>query len=237
MNEIQEFSVPRLRIEQDFGFQKKVEAATELLTLESDQAAIATFKAALAEFEEALLQSKNNSPLVKELDDKADATWRGLRNQARAVVDHPNEARSVIATKASDIIDKYGDIAKLAYSEEYGSMHNLLTELDALGIDNQQQIFIDEWVTELHVRYNEFMAALSEQTNQQAAYIVGATKQSRSKADEAYRAFIKRINALAYVNEPANYTAFIAKVNVLIDLEQKNIASRKTRSANSKKEE
>ena len=36
MNKIKEFNIARLRIEEDFGFQKRIEAETALLTVEAD---------------------------------------------------------------------------------------------------------------------------------------------------------------------------------------------------------
>ena len=61
MNKIKEFNIARLRIEEDFGFQKRIEAETALLTVEADKPMVDSYKAALTAFDDALKGSARNS--------------------------------------------------------------------------------------------------------------------------------------------------------------------------------
>ena len=229
MKQIQPFSIERLRMEEDFGFQIKVKAKTSLLILESDKQMVADYEAALLAFDLVLKQNIANShtAAVKAADEKADAAWRGLRTQAKAMLNYPVEENHVIATRAMASINKYGDITNLAYSEEYGRMHNLLQELDALTVESQKVISIDLWVAELHIYYDEYMAAVDAQSKEGGAHITGATVEKRSDADAAFHALALRVNALAVVNGEVAYSEFIDDVNFYIDREHKNLASRK----------
>ncbi len=124
MKQIHSFSIECLRMEEDFGFQKKVEAKPSLLNLEGDAQVVADYKATILAFDLVLKKNSANShtAAVKAADEKADAAWRGLRTQAKAMLNYPVEENRAIATRAIASINKYGDITNLAYSKEYGRM-------------------------------------------------------------------------------------------------------------------
>ena len=161
MAKIKNFNIKKLRTEEDFGFQKRIEAETALLTVETDKPMVAAYKAALTAFDDALKGSTSNSlsSAVTRADEMADAAWSGLNAQTKAMLGHPVEALRTVAAEASALIAKYGNPTAMAYNEEYGRLHNLLQDLAAFGVEKQKQIYIDAWVTELQTRCDEFAAA------------------------------------------------------------------------------
>lgn len=233
MAKIQEFNIAKLRTEEDFGFQKRIEAETALLTLEADKPMVDAYKAALTAFDDALKGDASNSQsaAVIAADELADAAWSGLNAQTKTMLNFPVEAARATAAEVQALIRKYGKITSMPYNEEYGRMHNLLQDLDALGAEKQKQIYIDVWVTELHRQYDAFIAASAARTAEEAGRITGIVKQARTNADDAYRALAERVNALALVNGDAAYAAFIDRVNVIIAQAKATLAARSTRAA------
>lgn len=239
MREIQQFNIGRLRVQEDFGFQKNVEGATALLTEESDAGMVSTYKAALGELDVALKDSDKNphTPAVVAADAYADGIWWGLRKQVKSMVKYPVEACCKVANEVLEIMDKYGIITSLPYNEEYGRMYNLLQDLTALGVEKQKQIYIDGWVKELQSAYDAFMDAYTLRADEDGRRMVGVIKEKHKIADDAYRELVKRVNALALINGEEKYAAFIDRVNAFINDAKAVLAARKTRSENKKAEE
>lgn len=232
MKAIENLSLTRLRTEEDFGLQKRVEAETALLTLESDAPMVATYKAAVDAFDEALKASAKNpmTATAIQADEAADATWVGTNMQIKAMLNHPDETRRAIAEEAADIFAKYGNITNLAYNEEYGRMHNLLQDIDKMGEEKLQKICIDAWIAEMHKCYDAFRAADAARTAAAAGREVGIVKEKRIIADEAFRSLCTRVNALVLVNGETPYGEFIDRVNVIIAQAKAVLASRETRA-------
>lgn len=232
MKAIENLSLTRLRTEEDFGLQKRVEAETALLTLESDAPMVATYKAAVDAFDEALKASTKNpmAATAIQADEAADATWVGTNMQIKAMLNHPDETRRAIAEEAADIFAKYGNITNLAYNEEYGRMHNLLQDIDKMGEEKLQKICIDAWIAEMHKCYDAFRTADAARTAAAAGREVGIVKEKRIIADEAFRSLCTRVNALVLVNGETPYGEFIDRVNVIIAQAKAVLASRETRA-------
>lgn len=233
MTKINDFNITKLRTEEDFGFQKRIESETALLTVEADKPMVDSYLAALTAFDDALKSNDSNSQSAATIaaDEQADAAWSGLNAQVKVMLNYPVAAVRATAEEASIIIRKYGNITSMAYHEEYGRMHNLLQDLAALGLEKQKQIYIDAWVAELKKQYDAFMSASTARTAEDALRITGLVKQSRTDADTAYHALTERVNALALINGEAAYAPFIAQVNVLIDQAKAMLSARSTRAA------
>lgn len=231
MKSINSIDITRLRVEEDFGFQKRVEAETSLLTEETDKPMVDAFKAAVSAFDTALKVNTRNSQSAAAIraDEQADAAWSGLNAQTKVMLSHPNPELRLVACETYPLIQKYGNITGMAYNEEYGRMHNLLQDFAALGVGKQKQIYIDAWVTELQLRYDEFMAADAIRTAEESTRIIGVVKQARIDADAGFRTLTERVNALALVNGEAPYATFIDHVNVIIRQSNAVLAARRTR--------
>lgn len=232
MKNIRKFDITRLRTEEDFGFQKRIEAETALLTAETDKPMVAAYQAALTAFDEALKGSTTNpqSIAVTRADELADKAWSGLNSQTKSMLGHPIEALRTVAAEASALISKYGNPTAMPYNEEYGRLHNLLQDLAAFGIEKQKKIYIDAWVTEIQTRYDEFMSATAARDAEAALHITGIVKQTRTDADAAFRTLVERVNALALINGDTDYAPFIDHVNVIIDQAEATLAGRSTRA-------
>ena len=231
---IQEFTIEDLRNTGNSAFLERISNATSLLTNETDQTVVAEFKTAFNAFNDVvkLKQSFVNTEDLILCDQLADSAWRGLHGQTKVMLRHPSEEVCIIANKAMQIIDKYGDITNLSYNDEYGAMDNLIVDLNALGDKTLRKIYLADWLTELTLRRREFMAKQAVREDEKAQIEVGETKAKRLEADRAYRDFVEMINARARVFGTANYEAFIKRANVIIDEAKIELAQRAAKNNN-----
>lgn len=239
MSEIKHIVLRELRTEEDFGFQVKVEEMTAYVLVEADQPIIQSFIEAVNAWDEVLKISQANShtAAVQEADERADAAWRKVHAQAKLLTEYPLEEKRNVAIESFAIVTKYGDITGMSYNQEYGSMKNLLQELNALGEDKLTLIDLKVWVDMMQVAYDDYIVASIAQEKEDGDKTKGVIQQRRREADEAYYALIKRFNAGIEYNGPEPYAEFVRIVNAQIDAAKATIAARKTRAANKKKEE
>lgn len=229
MKEIRKFNIARSKTNEVFGFHKKVEGKTNLLTSATDQIIVAQYVAAILAFDKALKQNEANSHTaeVDEADTAADAAWRGLKAQAKAMRKYPVEAQRKIAELVWGMIEKYGDIDSMTYSEEYGRMFNLLEELDTVAVESHKLIMTDVWLAELHRCYDWYMTAVAAQSEEDGEYETGAVKAARKATDKVYQTLVDYVNSMCAVLGEELYGAFIDEVNFFVDREKKNLEARK----------
>lgn len=232
MSKIQSFSVAKLRIAEDYGFQKRIEEAAAELTAETDAGIVAMYKAAVAAFDAAEKESQSSAftEAMTAADELADTAWRSLTATAKAQLPHPAAESAAAAKEAVAIVRKYGDVTQMPYNEEYGNIANAMQDFATLGEEKQKLCYIDAWVSELQARYDEFTAAQSSRTEEQGAKTQGIVKQARTACDDAYRTLVNYVNAMAAVS-PTAYATFIEQANVIIDEAQATLAARSTRNA------
>lgn len=76
---------------------------------------------------------------------------------------------------------------------------------------------------------NERVRTLTlQRTNEKISITVGALKTARTASDDAYRALVKMVNALALVFGEKDYTAFIDYVNTEVAHYKREVLGRKT---------
>ena len=94
-----------------------------------------------------------------------------------------------------------------------------------------QMAGLERWVMRLKEANEKFISFFTNRNSQQATIVTGATKAARQETDAAYRAVVKRLNALAEVNGETDYLEIINNINRLIDRQKAILATRKTINA------
>ena len=238
---IKKLDFTRLRVEEDFGFQKLVVAETEKLPLtdskpgyaEGLRKAVQAFIHAYQMFDDAL-KASDSVPAAKtaaEKDALRDEAWRSMREYVKASTGYPVAEVAQTATEVYELFKKYGDLATLPQTEETGRLHNLLQDLDAVDDARMTAAHFKPLVDNLRQREDEFLAAAKERAVQEGAVEVGIIKQTRVTADAAYRSLVEIVNALAVVNDADPYVEFIDPVNAHIDRMKTVLATRRTMNA------
>lgn len=195
---------------------------------------------------------------VTRLDQIRDDAYRGLKRQNNVAMSDFDPVIAEIARRADIILRRNGDPCSLPYLAENSAVTNLIQDLeefdnreederpgelsdpassplDGVSLDNVtnrlQMAGLDRWVARLKEANEKFIVIFTNRNSQQATIVTGATKTARQDTDAAYRAIVKRLNALAEVNGDTDYLEIINNLNNLIDRQKTILATRKTLNA------
>ena len=232
IKQIVNFDLSRLRTEEDFGFLTKVmDLYPKLPGLdkapienEGEGGASSTlidktslFSEAVNEFDVVLKESTEYSTTkdVTDADSKRDAAWRDSRAFIKAMTAYPDAEKSTLAVTVLSLFDKYGNPTMLSRTEESAMLHNLLQDLNAFSGD-LSTVFFDGWKKYLEDSEKAYVEARKKNEDERASRIMGIVKEAREKADEAYKALVDQVNALAMVYGVDYYVEFIDSLNVII---------------------
>lgn len=238
MKQIQNLDLSRLRIEECFGFLQQVhKLAQAMLDQESDQEMVATFGAAIEVFNEVLEKSRKNSKTSEmyEADTVAEEAWRGARMYARAMSMHPYADTATIGKKVNERFAQYGELANFGFHEKYAKYYNLLQDLSKLEAEEITTLTLQPWLEKMNSSYAKFMVLRDAKLAEDATIQSGVAQEGRTQAEEAYKSFVQRVNALCVINGEELYGSYIDHVNTIIDGLQSSLAARATRAANAKK--
>ena len=203
MNTIKDLNVASLRQEESFGFHSLV---TDELAKCSELGFLpvyGTYQTALARFDESLKQATGSAITAQltDTDHQRDTAYRGLTLQVRKALRHFNPEKAAAAQKINTIAKRYGDPTALPYIQENGALVNMLQDLDTADLKNALALIdATDWVEELQRANTEFITLFADRNQEQAAVVTGLSKEARTQTDEAYRACIRRLNALIEVN-------------------------------------
>lgn len=247
MAQIKELDLGKQRQEESFGFHTLANAEMAKCNDEKLKPLQAAYTTALSAFDAALKTGGTNplSNSITELDGLRDDAYSGLAAQIRNSLHHFDPSKVAIAREADIILRKYGNPCALPYLEENGVLHNLIQELrlfhnhqadkqanvvssDIPATDRLAAIGAIEWLERLDVVNTQFLEAFSARNTAQAKVMTGTSKTTRIEIDNAYRAIVRRINALAEVNGDSDYLSVINALNSLIDRQKSVLAARKT---------
>ena len=234
MKQIKNLSTHSLRTEECFGFLQQVATlAKDMLTVETDKAMVDALATAVNAYDDALKQSTKNSKTAEmnAADAAADTAWRVARAYAKAMSSHPDAAVAAIGKTIYDVFVKFGDLASLGFHEEYGRYYNLLQELANVREEDRETTAFDPWLENMDDCYHRFINLRDAKVSEDTTYQTGIVKESRTAAEEAYKAFVQRVNALCIVMGEETYAPFIDQVNVVIDSLNATIAARETKAA------
>lgn len=260
MSAIKEFDLGKQRQEESFGFHQLACAETAKCTDAKVTALQIAYAEALAAFDKALKTGGASiiSGQLLELDTQRDEAYSGLAAQIRTSLRHFDPEKVATAKEADLILRKYGNPNSLPYVQQNGAVHNIIQDLEAFDAGNNPSegggdeggedilrsvpapnrlatLGAREWLDRLKSINDQFLAAFATRNTAQGIVATGETKVARQAVDAAYRAVVKRINALAEVNGDADYISVINAVNVLVDRQKAVLAARKTTNANAKK--
>lgn len=234
MKQIKNLDLSRLRTEECFGFLQQVASlAKTMLTVETDKAMVDAYTAAVSAYDAALKQSSKNSKTAEmnAADAAADTAWRVARAYVKAMSSHPDASVAAIGKTIYDLFVKFGDLASLGFHEEYGRYYNLLQELANVDETDREAVAFDPWLENMDDCYLRFIKLRDAKVTEDTAYQTGIVKETRTAAEEAYKVFVQRVNALCIVMGEESYGPFIDQVNVVIDTLNATIASRETKAA------
>ena len=231
MKEIYDINIQRMNNGAHFTFVSNILARAEADTAVKGKASelVSNFKVAVAAEDEALKISQKS--LLTDDIDKADidrdALYAGYKKAVEAFLAMPiadmAQAAKVLAQHIKDYkINTAGQLDK-----ETGLLVNFITDLEDKYSAQVAKLGLTAFVTNLKEANERVRMLTLQRTNEKMGVTVGALKAARTASDDAYRALVKMVNALALVYGEKDYTAFIDYANTEITHYKREVLNQK----------
>ena len=231
MKEIYDINIQRMNNGAHFTFVSNILARAEADTTVNGKAAelVSNFKAAVSAEDEALKISQKSllTDDIAKADIDRDALYAGYKKAVEAFLAMPiadmAQAAKVLAQHIKDYkINTAGQLDK-----ETGLLVNFITDLEDKYSAQVAKLGLTAFVTNLKEANERVRMLTLQRTNEKMGVTVGALKTARIASDDAYRALVKMVNALALVFGEKDYTAFIDYVNTEITHYKREVLGQK----------
>ena len=231
MKEIYDINIQRMNNGAHFTFVSNILARAEADTAVKGKASelVSNFKVAVAAEDEALKISQKSllTDDIAKADIDRDALYAGYKKAVEAFLAMPiadmAQAAKVLAQHIKDYkINTAGQLDK-----ETGLLVNFITDLEDKYSAQVAKLGLTAFVTNLKEANERVRMLTLQRTNEKMGVTVGALKAARTASDDAYRALVKMVNALALVFGEKDYTAFIDYVNTEITHYKREVLNQK----------
>ena len=231
MKEIYDINIQRMNNGAHFTFVSNILARAEADTAVKGKASelVSNFKVAVAAEDEALKISQKSllTDDIAKADIDRDALYAGYKKAVEAFLAMPiadmAQAAKVLAQHIKDYkINTAGQLDK-----ETGLLVNFITDLEDKYSAQVAKLGLTAFVTNLKEANERVRTLTLQRTNEKMGVTVGALKAARTASDDAYRALVKMVNALALVFGEKDYTAFIDYVNTEVTHYKREVLGQK----------
>ena len=234
MKEIYDINIQRMNNGAHFTFVSNILARAEADTAVKGKASelVSNFKVAVAAEDEALKISQKSllTDDIAKADIDRDALYAGYKKAVEAFLAMPvadmAQAAKVLAQHIKDYkINTAGQLDK-----ETGLLVNFITDLEDKYSAQVAKLGLTAFVINLKEANERVRMLTLQRTNEKMGVTVGALKAARTSSDEAYRALVKMVNALALVYGEKDYTAFIDYVNTEVTHYKREVIGQKAKA-------
>lgn len=231
MKEIYDINIQRMNNGAHFTFVSNILARAEADTAVKGKASelVSNFKVAVAAEDEALKISQKSllTDDIAKADIDRDALYASYKKAVEAFLAMPiadmAQAAKVLAQHIKDYkINTAGQLDK-----ETGLLVNFITDLEDKYSAQVAKLGLTAFVTNLKEANERVRMLTLQRTNEKMGVTVGALKAARTSSDDAYRALVKMVNALALVYGEKDYTAFIDYANTEITHYKREVLNQK----------
>ena len=231
MKEIYDINIQRMNNGAHFTFVSNILARAEADTAVKGKASelVSNFKVAVAAEDEALKISQKSllTDDIAKADIDRDALYAGYKKAVEAFlamrIADMAQAAKVLAQHIKDYkINTAGQLDK-----ETGLLVNFITDLEDKYSAQVAKLGLTAFVTNLKEANERVRMLTLQRTNEKKGVTVGALKAARTSSDDAYRALVKMVNALALVFGEKDYTAFIDYVNTEVTHYKREVLNQK----------
>ena len=231
MKEIYDINIQRMNNGAHFTFVSNILARAEADTAVKEKASelVSNFKTAVSAEDEALKISQKSllTDEIAKADSDRDALYAGYKKAVEGFLAMPiadmAQAAKVLAQHIKDYkINTAGQLDK-----ETGLLVNFISDLEDKYAAQVAKLGLTAFVTNLKEANERVRTLTLQRTNEKIGITVGALKAARTASDDAYRALVKMVNALALVYGEKDYTAFIDYVNTEITHYKREVLNQK----------
>ena len=234
MKEIYDINIQRMNNGAHFTFVSNILARTEADTAVKEKASelVSNFKTAVSAEDEALKISQKSllTDEIAKADSDRDALYAGYKKAVEGFLAMPiadmAQAAKVLAQHIKDYkINTAGQLDK-----ETGLLVNFISDLEDKYAAQVAKLGLTAFVTNLKEANERVRTLTLQRTNEKIGITVGALKTARTASDDAYRALVKMVNALALVFGEKDYTAFIDYVNTEVAHYKREVIGQKVKN-------
>ena len=232
MKEIYDINIQRMNNGAHFTFVSNILARAETDTAVKGKASelVSNFKAAVAAEDEALKISQKSllTDEIAKADSDRDALYAGYKKAVEGFLAMPIADMAQAAKILSQHIKDYKINTADQLDKETGLLVNFISDLEDKYAAQVAKLGLTAFVTNLKEANERVRTLTLQRTNEKIGITVGALKTARTASDDAYRALVKMVNALALVFGEKDYTAFIDYVNTEITHYKREVLGQKT---------
>ena len=234
MKEIYDINIQRMNNGAHFTFVSNILARAEADTTVKGKASelVSNFKTAVAAEDEALKISQKSllTDEIAKADSDRDALYAGYKKAVEGFLAMPiadmAQAAKVLAQHIKDYkINTAGQLDK-----ETGLLVNFISDLEDKYAAQVAKLGLTAFVTNLKEANERVRTLTLQRTNEKIGITVGALKTARTASDDAYRALMKMVNALALVFGEKDYSSFIDYVNTEITHYKREVIGQKAKN-------
>ena len=234
MKEIYDINIQRMNNGAHFTFVSNILARAEADTAVKGKASelVSNFKAAVAAEDEALKISQKSllTDEIAKADSDRDALYAGYKKAVEGFLAMPVADMAQAAKILSQHIKDYKINTADQLDKETGLLVNFISDLEDKYAAQVAKLGLTAFVTNLKEANERVRTLTLQRTNEKIGITVGALKTARTASDDAYRALVKMVNALALVFGEKDYTAFIDYVNTEVTHYKREVIGQKAKT-------
>ena len=234
MKEIYDINIQRMNNGAHFTFVSNILARAEADTAVKGKASelVSNFKAAVAAEDEALKISQKSllTDEIAKADSDRDALYAGYKKAVEGFLAMPIADMAQAAKILSQHIKDYKINTADQLDKETGLLVNFITDLEDKYSAQVTKLGLTAFVTNMKEANERVRTLTLQRTNEKMGVTVGALKAARTASDDAYRALVKMVNALALVYGEKDYTAFIDYVNTEVTHHKREVIGQKAKA-------
>ena len=234
MKEIYDINIQRMNNGAHFTFVSNILARAEADTTVKGKASelVSNFKAAVTAEDEALKISQKSllTDEIAKADSDRDALYAGYKKAVEGFLAMPIADMAQAAKILSQHIKDYKINTADQLDKETGLLVNFISDLEDKYAAQVAKLGLTAFVTNLKEANERVRTLTLQRTNEKISITVGALKTARTASDDAYRALVKMVNALALVFGEKDYTAFIDYVNTEITHYKREVIGQKVKA-------
>ena len=231
MKEIYDINIQRMNNGAHFTFVSNILARAEADTAVNGKASelVSNFKVAVAAEDEALKISQKSllTDDITKADSDRDALYAGYKKAVEGFLAMPIADMAQAAKILSQHIKDYKINTADQLDKETGLLVNFISDLEDKYAAQVAKLGLTAFVTNLKEANERVRTLTLQRTNEKIGITVGALKAARTASDDAYRALVKMVNALALVYGEKDYTAFIDYANTEITHYKREVLNQK----------
>ena len=234
MKEILDINLQRMNNGAHFTFVSNILARAEADTTVNGKASelVSNFKAAVSAEDEALKISQKSllTDEIAKADNDRDALYAGYKKAVEGFLAMPIADKAQAAKVLAQHIKDYKINTADQLDKETGLLVNFISDLEEKYSAQVTTLGLTAFVTNMKEANERVRTLTLQRTNEKMGVTVGALKTARTASDNAYRALVKMVNALALVFGEKDYTSFIDYVNTEVTHYKREVIGQKASS-------